>query len=248
LSIILDEKSYVEDLLRSPKLGRHPGETLGLVAKYYRSNGYKSREIESLLEEYMIKSDPDINITKRQSLVDRAVRSSSKYGLVSISGINITIAEVEKILCLQTQNLQRLMFSLLCVAKYCNAVNPKNNNWVNKTDKEVFGLAGIKCMIRRQSYMLNDLWELGYIGFSKVVDNININVNIVDDEGEVAMVITDYRNLGNQFMRYIGEPYIECSCCGAIVKRNSNVQKYCQDCAAEVNVKKQRDRDHIIKH
>lgn len=247
MSIILDERSYVEDLLNHPELGRKPGETLGLVAKYYRSSGYKSGEIESLLEEYIIKCNPNYNLTKWQALVDRAVRASSKYGLVSISGIKVTKSEIEKILALQGHNLQRLMFSLLCVAKYCNAVNPNNNNWVNKTDKEVFDLAGIPCRIKRQSYMLNDLWKMGYIGFSKVVDNINISVNIVDDDSDVAMVITDYRNLGNQLMRYLGEPYIECSCCGAVVRKNSNVQKYCRECASGVNVKKSRDRYYNLK-
>lgn len=248
MSIILDEKVYVENILESPELGKKPSETLSRVAKYYRASGYKDREIAGLVEDFLLKCDPNINIVKWQNMIDKVVRSSAKYGLIRISGVVITRSEMDCIESIGSKTLQRLMFTLLCVAKYCNAVNPKNNNWVNKPDKEIFALAGIKATIKKQSLMINDLWSAGYIAFSNVVNNININVCIVDNDSEPVMVITDFRNLGNQLLMYQGEPYMECGCCGVVVKRNSNAQKYCNDCANEVNIKKTTDRYHLLKH
>lgn len=72
--------------------------------------------------------------------------------------------------------MKRLLFTLICLAKYSDLVNSNNGGWVNRTDKEIFRLANVVTPIRRQSLMLNDLREFGYIRFSRKVDNVNINV------------------------------------------------------------------------
>lgn len=92
--------------------------------------------------------------------------------------------------------------------------------------------------------MINDLWTLGYIGYSRVVDNININVKIIDDDSPVEIFVNDFRNLGNQYMRYCGEKYIECQNCGKIIRQNKNVQKYCTECAVEIDRLKAIERYH----
>ena len=190
----------------------------------------------------MLKCDPAINIVKWQAAIDRQVSNADKYELIDISGISITRAEIDKIQQIDGKLLQLLMFTMLCLAKYGNAVNPKNNNWVNKTDKEIFSLANISLTTKRQSLMINDLWTMQYIGFSRVVDNININVKIIDDSSPTVLYISDFRNLGNQYMRYCGEKYIECECCGKVVKENHGKQHYCNECAIEIDRQKSLER------
>ena len=219
-NIVLNERACAEYALDNLSLGAKPIETLGRVARYYYSIGYKKKDIGSLLEDFMLKCDPAINIVKWQAAIDRQVSNADKYELIDISGISITRAEIDKIQQIDGKLLQRLMFTMLCLAKYGNAVNPKNNNWVNKKDKEIFSLANISLTTKRQSLMINDLWTMQYIGFSRVVDNININVKIIDDSSPTVLYISDFRNLGNQYMRYCGEKYIECECCGKVVKEN----------------------------
>lgn len=237
-NIVLNEKACAEHAIANLTLGSKPIETLGRVARYYYSEGYKKREIGSLLEDFMLKCDPTINIVKWQATIDRQVNSADKYELIDIPGVAVTKSEMEQIKKIEGKLLQRLMFTMLCLAKYGNAINPNNNSWVNRKDKEIFSLANITITTKRQSLMINDLWTLGYIGYSRVVDNININVKIVDDESPVELFVTDFRNLGNQYMRYCGEKYIECQCCGVVIRKDSNVQRYCRDCAAEINRQK----------
>lgn len=237
-NIVLNEKACAEHAIANFTLGSKPIETLGRVARYYYSEGYKKREIGSLLEDFMLKCDPTINIVKWQATIDRQVNSADKYELIDIPGVAVTKSEMEQIKKIEGKLLQRLMFTMLCLAKYGNAINPNNNSWVNRKDKEIFSLANITITTKRQSLMINDLWTLGYIGYSRVVDNININVKIVDDESPVELFVTDFRNLGNQYMRYCGEKYIECQCCGVVIRKDSNVQRYCRDCAAEINRQK----------
>ena len=120
--------------------------------------------------------------------------------------------------------------------------NPNNNNWVNRKDNEIFSLANITLTTKRQSLLINDLWTMQYIGYSRVVDNININVKIVDNESPTVLYISDFRNLGNQYMRYCGEKYIECECCGKVVKEKHGKQRYCTECATEIDRQKSLER------
>lgn len=243
-NIVLNEKACAEHAIENLTLGSKPIETLGRVARYYYSEGYQKREIGNMLEDFMLKCDPTINIVKWQATIDRQVNSADKYELIDIAGVSITRSETEKIKQLDGKLLQRLMFTMLCLAKYGNAINANNNSWVNRKDKEIFSLANITITTKRQSLMINDLWTLGYIGYSRVVDNININVKIIDDDSPVEIFVNDFRNLGNQYMRYCGEKYIECQNCGKIIRQNKNVQKYCTECAVEIDRLKAIERYH----
>ena len=83
--------------------------------------------------------------------------------------------------------------------------------------------------------MLNDLRDAGLVEFGKKVDSTNIRVTCIDDDSPVVARITDFRNLGFQYSMLNGERFIECACCGMVVKPASNRQKYCKSCALEVN-------------
>lgn len=241
MSIVLNEREYAMAALQRCDLGAKPLETLGRIAKYYRSEGYKKTEIHRMLESFVLKCDPSINIVKWQDAIAKQVKGTDKYSLVEIDGIPITQKELDICNSLSGKQVKRLMFTLICIAKFNNAANDKNNGWVNRQDNEIFRMANVTTPIKRQSLMLNDLRELGLIRFSRKVDNININVTCIDDNGDPALIITDYRNLGYQYMKYCGEPYFECASCGIVVKRGSNIQKYCRDCAVDVNRQRARD-------
>lgn len=238
INIVLNERDYAERMLEIRSLGQNPASTISKIAKYYHAEGYKRSEIERNLELFMVRCDPNINIVKWQGAIDYAVKSSSKYPLLDIDYIGITDSELKKIALLKKKMQAKLMFTLLCIAKYGNAVNPNNNNWVNYSDRDIFSMANIIITSHRQSLMMNDLMNAGYIKFSKVVDNVNTNVKIVDYDSPTVLKITDFRDLGNQYMRFLGDRYFECKCCGRVVKQKNNAQKYCASCASEMNNKK----------
>jgi hypothetical protein len=84
------------------------------------------------------------------------------------------------------------------------------------------------------------------VQFSKKVDNTNVRVCFAED-GEVVMHVTDFKNLGYQYMMATGSnDFIICQNCGTVVKKNtvkpngyrqnSGQQKYCNSCAAEISV------------
>lgn len=245
MSIVLNESDYVERILKRYVLGPKPTETLSRIARYYFSvDGYKKSDVRTELENYMLRCDPTINLVKWQDTIDRIIKSAAKFPLIHIESVPITEKEMSICDSLDGVQSRRLLFTLICLAKYSNLVNEKNGGWVNRQDREIFRLANVVTPIKRQSLMLNDFRAAGLIRFSKKVDNVNINVLCLDDDGTSVLDVTDFRNLGYQYMRFHGGSYIECEECGLVIKKRSNAQKYCHDCAVDVN--RQRTRDRLV--
>lgn len=239
--IILRESEYAQKVLSSGDFGNAPSFTMMIMAKYLRTQGYENKEIAKKIEETALKSDPYIIKDRFRSIIDMYVKKSEGYNLVDVEGVIITEKELSDIALIEGDMRKKLMFTLLCLAKYGNILSTKNDNWVNKPDKDIFALANIKVTVKRQSLLLNDLWRLGFIKYGRAVDNTNINVTIVDTESKEGILISDFRNLGNQYMMNIYTDYIRCQDCGIVIHKSCNAQKYCRECAKKKVTRNKRD-------
>lgn len=239
MSIVLNEYEWAERMIAEHSLGNKPTETLVRVAKYYYENKYPKREIRGMLDDFMLQCDSRTELSKWSGTLDRIVKNVNKFPLAKIDGVEITEPELKTIEVLNGKQLKRLAFTLLCIAKYWDIVSPNNDHWVNNTDKEIMQMANIGTSIKRQSLMFSTLKEAGLIKFAKKIDNLNVQV-IFTHEGERAMYIQDYRNLGYRYLMYCGEDYFECANCGLVTKvqhTSGRPQKYCPSCAVEVKTR-----------
>ena len=235
MSIVLNEKYAAEAILSGRALGRKPSEALARVAKYYLWEGYSKEETRRRLEAFLLQCDPGASTVLWSDQLDNAIRYATKYPMVQIDSIPITKKELETIRKIGKAQTERLAFTLLCTAKYWDAVNPANTHWVNEKDTELVKMSNINTSIRRQSKMYADLRDAGLIRFSVRVDNLNVQVLFTDDEGEPELNVIDFRNLGYQYLRWLGGTYIECACCGLTVKGvegKGRPRQYCDACAA----------------
>lgn len=246
--IVLNEHEWAKDMIDSRTLGKKPSETLYRVARYYLDNGSDKKEVRKILDKFLIQCDPTASLTKWSDSLDFALNRAVKNEAIMIDGIIITEPEWNKIRAISGRQAQRLAFTLLCLAKYWNSVNPMCNGWVNNKDGEIMSMANINTSIKRQSLMYHALHESGLIQFSKKIDNTNVRVCFIEN-GDPYMLITDFRNLGYQYLKKVGEPFYVCECCGITTKiqsRNKDCYtkqgqgrppKYCKECAVEVHLK-----------
>lgn len=248
MTIVLNEHEWARDMIYARSLGKKPFETLSRVAKYYIDEGYSKKDTRQMLDSFLLQCDPTASLPKWSNTLDYAVAKALKYNAIQVDGIYITKLEMEKIETLDSAQIKRLAFTLLCLAKYWKVVNPNADYWVNNKDSEIMRLANINTSIKRQSLMYSQLNELGFIKFSKKIDNTNVKVCFIEAD-EVAVVVTDFVNLGYQYMMATGSnEYFKCQNCGIVVKKNSasdgaevkrgRPQKYCNDCAVEVSMRK----------
>lgn len=238
--IVLNENDWAYDMIQSRSLGKKPYETLCRVANYYKEvEGCNKNETRRMVEQFIIQCNPGASIPKWSDTIDYAVAHALKYQSIAIDSIIITKPEIDIINSVSGKQARRLAFTLLCLAKYWDIVNPESNHWVNSKDSDIMRMANINTSIKRQSLLYHTLNEMGLIQFSKKVDNTNIRVLFMSD-GDPEIVITDLRNLGYQYLMYCGEEYFSCSNCGITtkIKRDGvgRKPKYCPECANKIKI------------
>lgn len=232
--IILNEKEYAEDCLRNKVIIGKPFYTLSVLAKYYyHVTGYRKKKIEVALTEFMSKYYPMYNADRLRwdDTIEKIASNAGKYVLCEIDGIWITQAELDTINNIHNKVLERLAFAMLCLAKLNNAKNPKNNGWVSQTAKEIFKLARISCSVTDRYERLSQLYQLSLLELPKRNDNLNCRVTYINDDSEKVLFISDFRELGYEYLKYKGEQFIRCSECGILIRNNkAGTKRYCKEC------------------
>lgn len=233
--IILNEKLYAEKCLESGIIGDKPLFTLSVLAKYYYwCFGYSKNKIISLLFNFLSKYYPkyELNKSNWQAIVEKISQKASSTKLFEISGIKVTKAEMKAISGLKNKVLERLAFTMLCIAKLNNIKNPKNNGWVNTDSKDIFNYARISCSSDEREIKMGQLWHKGLLEFSKRNDNLNCRVTFVDNDGDEELFVSDFSELGYEYQKYKGENFIRCAECGILTRGNKNgTKKYCKNCS-----------------
>lgn len=246
MALILNEVKKAEEIIFTGELGNKPSATLFMLAKYYRKYcNYNQKDTIIALNEFMNKNYKNYNSVLWENIIESISKNSLKYELRKIDNIGITKNELDIIKKLNNINHEKLVFSMLCYAKAHNETNKNNNNWVNCTIPELFKVSRVSLKYKNDKmYMLNDiknnllidekddngnLIKQSLISFSKKNDNKNIRLNFVDEKNEdIVLLINDFRELGYEYLLYLGENYSKCETCGILFKQNkNNTYKYC---------------------
>lgn len=212
---------------------------LSIYARYlYHEESFKKAAIIRKLGKFMEENYPRYNPVNWAANIEKYASKADKYPLCKCNGVWITKNELKTIEELHNKVLERLTFTLLCLAKFSNQRNPKNDNWVNYSNGEIYKMACINTSAFEKDIKYNQLRDLGLIEFAKKVNNLNIRILFLNNESENKLFISDFRKLGYEWRLYKGEKYIRCSDCGILVKNTNNKRKYCSDCAKNINREK----------
>ena len=232
----MNEYTYAENLLnkqdlKACDLGDKPSSTLNLLARYYREIGKNDDEIKELLSDFLNRCLKDkYKESKWIDSIFYQVVKSKKYTLKKVDNVIVTKSEIEIIQSVKGKSRQKVLFTLLILAKYYNAVSDKNKNWTNLEYKKIFKLANVQLSIQNQALLINDLYNCRFVNVSKNVGKPNIQVNFVDNESDTVLTITRLKDLGKEYLMFCGEDYIRCQKCGTLVKNYKNTNKYCKTC------------------
>ena len=204
-----------------------------MYARYlFHEKQLKKAGIVKELNDFMSNYYPRYNQIDWTDCINKYATKADKYPLCECKGIDITANELKTIKDINNKVLERLAFTLLCLAKFRNYRNPNNNNWVNYSNGEIYTMACINTTAFDKDLKFNQLRELGLIEYAKKVNNLNIRVLYVDNDSESKIFVTDFRKLGYEWRLNNGEPYIRCADCGILVRQTSANRKYCTACAS----------------
>lgn len=234
MEIILNEKTYAEKLINDKIV--HTKELsydLNILVRYLSSTGLNKEEIYKYIEEFMSEAYPEFDINLWYKYIDRYINKAKKRKLFEIEYVPITQNELDKIKEVKNPQKERLLFTLLSLAKLNNLKSETNNNWVNYDEKIIFQLARISCSDRNRNIMIYELKEAGYVKNSK--RSLNIQVCFIDNSSTPALRLTDMRELGYQYEELKKKTLIRrCSNCGKPfrLKSQKDRTRLCFDCRA----------------
>lgn len=238
MPVVLNETKQAEYIIEKGEVGTKPTSTLFLLGKYYRQkeNLDKDQTVNKL-NEFMVKNYKNYNSALWEEGIEDIAKKANKYPLREIDSIGITQSELDKIAELHNTKYEKLLFTMLCYAKLYNTISENNNGWINTDIQELYRVARVTVKYRKDKFLfLNDIERTGLISFSNKNDNLNLKINFFDMDGESVLEISDFRELGYEYLNYIeDDKFIRCSECSRLVRKNNNRQKYCNDCYKRIN-------------
>lgn len=233
--IVLNELEYAEQCIKNHYIDK-PYPTLSILAKYYYFHlGHTKKEVIDDLTEFI-----STNYVKYQSehrywdeVIEKLSNKVDKYTLYEIAGVWITEDELNTIQNIKNDTLERIAFTLLCLAKLANMKNEKSNGWVNDSAKDIFSLARVSATTVKKYELLGELYNLGLIELPKRNDVLSYRVTFINADSKNELFIHDFRELGYEYLKYKGQSFIRCAECGILTRSNKNgTKRYCSKCAA----------------
>lgn len=239
--ITLNEHEEAERYLSELILEGDTFRKLRIVARYFIDTGYGANKIlKSKMSEFVAMCGEYPTLNFWNDLIDKAIKKARKTEAILINSVPVYSAEMGRINSLDSTQLRRLAFTLLCLARFRDMTSESNDHWVCMPDKEIMKLANIKTSLKRQAELYRKLSLAGFLKFPEKVDSISMQVLYMDETGDIATEIELFKNLGYQYLKLRGEPYFECENCGVTIKRkpgDKHHQKYCDQCAALMRAK-----------
>lgn len=244
---ILNEKDYIRNILASKKKPADltMGYFITLIAKYYYSHDLDARTLSDIVKEKLLEFDFD-NYQEYKyhnkiiNICNNLYNEETELVFKEREFIPIYENELNLINALKNDRQKKLMFTFFALARYMDC-----DGWINKKSSkeisEVFRLANVTLTSEKRSELLHELYANGYIAFGKKVDNLNIKVQL-DDTGDIVYKVTDFNNIGNQYIGNFKKGYKQCKKCGKKIKVTGTNQQYCRTCSkkneSENNIKR----------
>lgn len=231
--IVLNEIKYAEDVIANGKIDKKPSSTISLLAKYYKQHQKKSnKETFDEINIFMQNNYPFYNKIKWENSILGIIDKSDKYKLREIDSIEITEKELETIKSLNNERKERLLFTMLCIAKTFNKTSEINNGWLNTDINEIYKCARVSVKQANEKYLIvHEFIKLGLLECSNKNTNLNLRVAFIDNESPVVLDIITLEELGYEYMNYRNKArFCRCTVCDKLikVKRNEN-RLYCTE-------------------
>lgn len=243
MPVVLNEIKQAETILEKGEVGNKPTSTLFLLSKYYRQKlKLSENKTSEKLNEFMENNYKNYNPVLWEDIIEDISRKGKKYELRNIEYIGITQSELDTIESTKTKNHKKLLFTMLCFAKLYNIISINNNNWINSDIKEIFKTARVIVKHRDDKFLLiNDLESNGYISFSSKNDNLNMKINFIDNVNDSILYITDFRELGYEYLNYTKDGnFTRCKICNRLIRKTSKNIQYCAECKEDKRLETKR--------
>ena len=195
---IFNELEYAERMLADGFIGTRMGSNLLILAKYYFYFGKKYSEVWNDLSSFCAKFlnayDEDLYAEK----ITYITKAASKLNLRIPVDVPITENEIESIKKIKNHRFEKVLFTMLVLAKYYKLTNSSKKKvtskyyYVNNSFSEILNHAHTT---QKENEIVHSLYVMGMIDRSKIIDSYIIKFTDGEDNSNVKIVITDMNNI-----------------------------------------------------
>lgn len=225
--MIFDELKYAEELIKNG-FTKFMFAEITILAKYFRHMGLDESDIAENIFVLCEKHIGGFNRLSYEERIYSIIARTQKSELRLPKPIPITINEINKIRELKNYRHEKIIFTLLVLAKYYKITNPSKT--VNTENKKYYYTIKFSSLLRaahtsqkKDENIRHILYKGGYIVDTNILHNYLITFADMDDQSEPYVVVEDMENIIHYYPPY-------CGSCGKPIAKISNRQTICDDC------------------
>ena len=240
---MFNERKYAEEIEKEIITSCYGVLKKGIsLAKLFIERGMSDEEIYKDFCKRFIVLDESYNILVKKTKINIMISAAKKNPLLKEKNILFCKKEIDFIHSFQNIKFEKILFSLFCIMKF----NDSNSFYLN--NQELLRISNenknskyydnvLKYLITNKLFSCKESKINGCLGKivfipSDYILNLFDNIEIFE--------ISDYRNLGYRYESIVDKNmlFTNCEICDCIIPKKSNRQKYCEDCAKKINIKK----------
>lgn len=166
--------------------------------------------------------------------INGKISKARNHIITNIQHIIITESEMDKIINLNDQRLEKLAFVILALAKYENARSNSEKDTFYAKIPEIFRFARLAIPKKERNKYLHIIYNAGIISMNFSIGYNAITVGCVshdvDDPVALKLDENNYIELAYTYLNYKKGGYKKCESCGRLIRIKKNT-KYCKDCS-----------------
>lgn len=240
--MIINEKKYVDEILKTGKFNNVGKDAFMLIKYFYDSNKDIDATIDKVLQ-FMYENIDDFSKEEWGNSITGMVNTVSKGDLVlrDIDGVFIDKSEMDLISSMDNKHEKKCLFTLTILAKIKNQLAP-NDTWVDVTLNELFTYGNMKSLSKSKKLeVLNALKSYGYIDTYIVFNKTNktrkmVYKSLIAKCTDYGWFVDEDTNIGKVYDDYVKKNELgwkNCIVCGELFKPKNNSNVYCKACGKE---------------
>ena len=212
----------------------NPRKVIWTLAQYYVSIHKNDDKMAfENIKKYIEEHDNNFYYEQYISDINKCIRKAKKYELKNIDDIVITKSEMDIINSFDDIKKEKIVFVLIALAKYFNALYGKDSDCLFAKTSDIFKYARVVIPASERDYYLHFAYESGVL-----LPNFNIGSNMQlvgvishkeDDEVMLTLNEYDYQELAYAYLNYKDGGYKRCAACNSWfkIKASEPGTKYC---------------------
>lgn len=187
--------------------------------------------------------------TELHSVIQQKIKAAHTYGLLESDDLIIYQSELDKIIASGDIRREKVLFTVLCVAKLQKNVFGYRNSKYKLALTNIFKLARVHIPSVERGNFVHELLSAGYINPPFEVDKEHRYVTFMSDGVDDVEVIRvnefDFDELAYVYESWKsgGAGFTRCERCNRLMQQGkTKPRKYCRECAAEIEKQNSKER------